>query len=93
MDDLNETAVKELIDRLHTIKGHLNGIEKMITEGRKCDDILLQLVAIRAALDKLSAKLAEHYVIQCYEAAVNEGIDPKEMLARALQVVIKFTPS
>lgn len=93
VSDYSEVAVKDITDRLRTIKGHLNGIEKMLGEGRQCEDVLLQLVAIRAAIDKLSVNLAEHYVVQCYETAVNDGTDPKQALTRAVQMVLKFVPN
>ncbi|MBJ2354967.1 metal-sensitive transcriptional regulator, partial [Sphaerochaeta sp. S2] len=38
---------KKIINRLRTIKGHIAGIEKMVEEGKPCDDILVQIAAIR----------------------------------------------
>lgn len=88
MDNLN--IQKDVLNRLRTVKGHISGIEKMIEEGQNCSEILLQLYAIRSAIAKTSAIVAEHYAFECYDTAVNSGADPRDTLKKAIQALIKF---
>ena len=60
-----------LIKRLHRIEGQVRGIEKMVEGDRYCIDILTQISAVQAALDKVALGLlsdhAEHCVIGAAE--------------------------
>jgi len=64
----NEQMRKSVLQRLGTMKGHIAGIEKMVEEGRNCEDILFQLSAITGAVNKLSTHILENYT----EACLNE---------------------
>ncbi|NPV90625.1 MAG: metal-sensitive transcriptional regulator [Firmicutes bacterium] len=90
MVQVNETERKEIIDRLRTVQGHLSGIEKMVAEGRECEDIMHQLLAIRAAVDKMTVKVAEHYVLSCHLNAVDQGKNPEENFRKAIQLIMKL---
>ena len=90
MAQVNESERKEIIDRLRTVQGHLSGIEKMVLEGRECEDIMHQLTAIRAAVDKLTVKMAEHYIICCHLSAVDEGLNSDTAFRKAIQIVLKL---
>jgi CsoR family transcriptional regulator, copper-sensing transcriptional repressor len=80
---------KDVLNRLKTVKGHVAGIEKMIEDGKACGDILLQLGAIKASINKVSGIISEHYALECYDQAVSQGEDPKEVLKRAIRIVVK----
>ncbi len=80
---------KDVLNRLKTVKGHVSGIEKMIEQDQNCSDILLQLGAIRSAINKVSIIIAEHYALECYDSAIDNGADPKEVIRKAIQAVIK----
>ena len=87
---IESSMQKDVLNRLKTVKGHLGGIEKMIEEGQSCSDVLMQLGAIRSALNKVSGMIAEHYAVDCYETALNEGTDPREVMKKAIQTLTKF---
>lgn len=90
MVQVNEKERKEIINRLRTVQGHLNGIEKMVMEGRECEDIMHQLTAIRAAVDKLTVKMAEHYMLSCHLSEVEKGKSPEENFRKALQFILRL---
>ena len=46
-----------LVKRLHRIEGQVRGIEKMVDEDRYCIDVLTQISAVQAALDKVALGL------------------------------------
>jgi CsoR family transcriptional regulator, copper-sensing transcriptional repressor len=59
-------ATKEqLLARLRRIEGQVRGIERMVAEERYCIDILTQLSAIQAALDKVALGLLDDHVQHC----------------------------
>jgi DNA-binding FrmR family transcriptional regulator len=62
----------ELLKRLRRIGGQVGGIERMITEERYCIDILTQMSAIQAALDKVALELLEDHARHCVVGA-SEG--------------------
>src|ERR1700727_607715 len=68
------TATKDqLLARLKRIEGQIRGIEGMVTEDRYCIDVLTQISAVRAALDKVALGLLDdqphHRVIGAETAA------------------------
>ncbi|HEX3014817.1 MAG TPA: metal-sensitive transcriptional regulator [Desulfobacteria bacterium] len=86
---MQDSVTKDVLNRLKTVKGHVAGIEKMIEEGQNCTDILMQLGAIRSSINKVSNIIAEHYTLECYDKSLVEGGDPREVLKRAIQAMIK----
>jgi CsoR family transcriptional regulator, copper-sensing transcriptional repressor len=55
----------ELLKRLRRIEGQTRGLQKMVEEDRWCPDILQQIAAARAALDKVALGLASGHVQHC----------------------------
>jgi len=64
---------KEVLDRLSRIEGHVRGVRKMVEEERGCPDILLQITAIRTALNKVGRIVLEDHVETCLINAVKQG--------------------
>lgn len=55
----------QLGKRLRRVEGQIRGIEKMVQEDRYCIDILTQISAAQAALDKVALGLMEDHAAQC----------------------------
>ncbi|HYA77546.1 MAG TPA: metal-sensitive transcriptional regulator [Verrucomicrobiae bacterium] len=64
---------KEVLDRLARIEGHVHGLKKMVNEDKTCPEILLQVAAIRAALNKVSRIVLEDHMETCMKEAVSSG--------------------
>jgi len=64
---------KEVLDRLSRIEGHVHGVRKMVEEERGCPDVLLQIMAIRTALNKVGRIVLEDHVETCLTSAVKQG--------------------
>ena len=60
-----QDAKKKIINRLKTIKGHIAGVEKMVEEGKACDDILLQIAAIKSSVHKVGLVIMEEHAMNC----------------------------
>jgi len=63
--------------RLKTVEGHLRGIERMVEEEAYCIDIIRQIQAVQAALNKVNAIILEEHLSSCVITAVR-GDDPDE---------------
>ena len=72
-----------LIKRLHRIEGQVRGIERMVEEERYCIDILTQISAIQAALDKVALGLLDGHAHTCVIGAEPQDQDSRtaEMMA------------
>ena len=56
---------EDLVKRLRRIEGQTRGLQTMVEEDRWCPDILQQIAAVRAALDKVALGLADGHVRHC----------------------------
>jgi DNA-binding FrmR family transcriptional regulator len=63
--------------RLKTVEGHLRGVIRMVEEDAYCIDIIRQIQAVEAALNKVSAQILENHLNSCVITAIR-GDDPKE---------------
>lgn len=60
-----EESKKNIINRLRTLKGHIAGIEKMVEEGKNCEDILVQIAAIKSSMHKVGVIIIEEHAMDC----------------------------
>ncbi len=70
MIDDHENEVKL---RLKKIEGQVKGIQKMIDDGRSCEEIITQLMAVRAAVDKVAFQLVTTHVSECIDQLPTEA--------------------
>jgi CsoR family transcriptional regulator, copper-sensing transcriptional repressor len=78
------TATKEqLLARLARIEGQVRGIERMVEEDRYCIDVLTQISATQAALDKVALGLLDGHAHTCVIGAAPAQQDERtaEMMA------------
>jgi DNA-binding FrmR family transcriptional regulator len=73
------TASKDqLLDRLARIEGQVRGVAKMVEEDRYCIDVVTQINAARAALDKVALGLLDGHVRHCLIEGQGGPDDPRE---------------
>jgi CsoR family transcriptional regulator, copper-sensing transcriptional repressor len=63
----------EVLNSLKTARGQIDGILKMIDEGRYCIDISKQIFAVQALLKKANMKILKDHMHSCVAGAVNSG--------------------
>jgi DNA-binding FrmR family transcriptional regulator len=66
----------QLLNRLRRVEGQVRGVEKMVEDERYCIDVLTQISAIQAALDKVALGLLDEHARHCVVTA--EGDDQAE---------------
>jgi CsoR family transcriptional regulator, copper-sensing transcriptional repressor len=74
MDAEHRSAV---LKRLRSISGHVNGIERMVAEDAYCIDVIKQVQAVQAALNKVNDLILEQHLNSCVIEAVR-GDNQKE---------------
>ncbi|MFL0251778.1 metal-sensitive transcriptional regulator [Clostridium neuense] len=65
MESKEEKNKKELITRLRKIEGQVKGIEKMIENDASCKDVVVQIAAVRAAVNKIGGLMLKSYAKNC----------------------------
>jgi DNA-binding FrmR family transcriptional regulator len=78
-------------ERLVRAEGHLHGIVRMVDEEKECPDILLQITAVKAALEKVGLILLEDHLEHCIVEALKTGnAEPQlESFKAALEKMIR----
>ena len=56
---------RAIVNRLSRIEGHIRSIKTMVEEGRDCSDVLIQLSAVRSAIDKVGRVVLEDHLESC----------------------------
>lgn len=90
----NHPETKEaLVRRLRRIEGQVKGIQKMIEEEKNCIEILTQVAAVRAAINKVGSLMLEKEYMTCIQDAVFNKDNGKSVneLALSFQRFMKFT--
>jgi DNA-binding FrmR family transcriptional regulator len=59
-----------IIQRLKNVEGHLRGIERMVEEQTYCIDVLHQIQAVQAALNKVSVQILDDHLNSCVITAI-----------------------
>ena len=76
-----------LLKRLRRIEGQTRGLQTMVAEDRWCPDILQQIAAVQAALDKVALGLAEGHVQHCMSAGTDDPQRRQEMTRELMQAL------
>jgi DNA-binding FrmR family transcriptional regulator len=76
----------QLLARLKRIEGQVRGIERMVEDDRYCIDVLTQISAIQAALDKVALGLLDGHARHCVVGGNAEG-DPDELSDELMSAV------
>ena len=64
---------KLIINRLNRINGQINGINKMIQNDAYCNDVLVQLSAVKNSIKSLSSHILENHLYMCVSRDLENG--------------------
>lgn len=74
--------------RLKTIEGHLRGVIRMVEEDAYCIDVIRQIQAVEAALNKVSSRILEDHLNSCVITAIQgENSDERERVLKEITEV------
>ena len=81
---------KAVLNRLSRAIGHLESVKKMVERGEDCADVLIQLAAVRAALNSTGKIILKDHIEHCLVDAVETGDqETVERLNRAIDQFVK----
>jgi DNA-binding FrmR family transcriptional regulator len=66
-------AKREMLNRLKTVRGHLDGIIRMTEEEAYCVDLMKQVSAAQASLERVNRLILKNHLETCFSDAVTEG--------------------
>ncbi len=69
----SEESLRRIANRLSRIEGHIRGINRMVQESKPCPDVLVQLAAVRGAIDRVSRLILDEHLTECVARAAKEG--------------------
>lgn len=69
----NDASLRQIINRLSRIEGHVRGIKTMVSESRSCPEVLIQVAAVRGAIDRVARLILDEHLSECITRAAKEG--------------------
>ena len=64
---------EKVIKRLARIEGHVRAVKRMVEQGTPCPDVLVQIAAVRSALNGVGQIILEDHLKSCMVKAVHDG--------------------
>jgi CsoR family transcriptional regulator, copper-sensing transcriptional repressor len=77
----------KVVNRLARIEGQVRSIREMVAGGRDCNEVLIQIAAVRAAMDQAGRVILEDHMEHCIFEAVEDGRGPEAL--EDLKVALK----
>ncbi|MBD7910170.1 MULTISPECIES: metal-sensitive transcriptional regulator [Clostridium] len=88
MDEADKN--KDILNRLKRIEGQVKGIQKMVENDICCKDVLVQISAIRSAINKVGSIMIENYACNCLSTEDNkENEEELKELMKTINTFIK----
>lgn len=89
---MDEESQKALSHRLIRAEGHLRSIRQMVQDHRCADEILLQVAAVKAAINQFAASLLDHELKACMESCMSGSADERlDKVTKVLSTLLKQT--
>ena len=89
-DTHTHTNTKAVLNRLSRAIGHLESIRRMVEEGRDCSEVLIQLSAVKSAINNTGKVILKEHIEHCLVDAVECGdMESVKELAEAIDRFMK----
>ncbi|MBK5225557.1 MAG: metal-sensitive transcriptional regulator [Thermoleophilia bacterium] len=85
-----KTDIEKVLNRLRRIEGQVRGLQRMISEDKRCEDVLTQLAATRAALDRVGVYLISHRMKECLKHSSEEMDLDDVAVEEAFEIFMKY---
>jgi DNA-binding FrmR family transcriptional regulator len=73
----DEAFKQAILKRLRSVAGHVSGVVRMVEEDQYCIDVIHQIQAVQAALNKISVMVLDDHMHHCVSDAIR-STDPQE---------------
>ncbi|WP_165367455.1 metal-sensitive transcriptional regulator, partial [Phytoactinopolyspora endophytica] len=82
---------KDAANRLKTVRGHLDGIVRMLESDAYCVDVMKQISAVQASLERANRVMLHNHLETCFSEAIVSG--DRQAAIDELVDAVKFTPA
>jgi DNA-binding FrmR family transcriptional regulator len=86
--DTREVSKEDILNRMKKIEGQAKGIQKMIEEDKCCGDIMVQISAIRSAINRVGGLIMDRYIKECLKESLKNGKD--DSIEEAIETIVKY---
>ncbi|WP_379153781.1 metal-sensitive transcriptional regulator [Paenibacillus sp. sgz5001063] len=80
---------KAIKNRLKRIEGQVRGVLSMLEEGQDCREIVIQLTAIRTAVDRTAGAVIGANLEHCIQEELEQGNSPNQVIQDAVELIVK----
>jgi DNA-binding FrmR family transcriptional regulator len=80
----------KILSRLKRIEGQIRGIQGMLIEERTCSDIMVQIAAVKSALNQVSKLILENHVNSWFDSSVSSDDISQDMINEVMELILKF---
>lgn len=87
---IEQDEAGRLINRLRRVEGQSRGLQRMIEQGRPCEEIFTQLAATKAALDRVGVLLISLKMRECLSEEAGDEVASPEAVEKALEAFLKY---
>lgn len=83
-------AKEDLLRRLRKVEGQVKGIQRMVENDKYCVDVLIQVAAVRAAVNRVGTMIFEYHSRGCLKKAIEDKDDKDAAIEDLVGVLTKF---
>ncbi|WP_214295880.1 persulfide-sensing transcriptional repressor CstR [Mammaliicoccus lentus] len=80
---------KTMINRINRVQGQLNGVVKMMEEGKDCKEVITQISASKSSLQRLMGIIISENLIECVKTAEENNESSQELINEAVNLLVK----
>lgn len=87
--DNKEISKEDILNRMKKIEGQAKGIQKMIEEDKCCGDIMVQISAIRSAINKVGGLIMDRYIKECLKESLKDENSNKS-IEEIIETIVRY---
>ncbi len=87
---MNPTHKTSALNRLRTVRGHLEAVITMVEDDRYCPEVMKQVSALQSSLERVNRVVLQNHLETCVITAVREGRSAE--IVEELMETLKYTP-
>lgn len=87
--DSKEVSKEDILNRMKKIEGQSKGIQKMIEEDKCCGDIMVQISAIRSAINRVGGLIMDRYIKDCLKESLRDN-KSDENIEQVIETIVKY---
>jgi len=88
--EFNQIDKIKILSRLKRIEGQIRGIQGMIIEERPCSDIMIQITAVRSALNQVSKLILENHVNSWFKLTNSSEDYSQNMISEVMDLILRY---